>query len=54
MNPSLKTVLSDLAHEREVHSAYDTVPRRLKLEPVKWFIMEDLVVDNRSLRMDDQ
>ena len=47
-------MLSDLAHEREVHSAYDMMPRRLRLEPVKWFIMEDLVVDNRSMRIVDQ
>lgn len=54
MAPPLRTVLLDLAHERTVHSAYDIVSRRLHLEPVKSFIVEDLLIDQNSLKIVEQ
>ena len=54
MAAPLSTVLGDLAHEHMVHTTYDIVARRLQLEPVRSFFIEDLVVENDSMEIAEQ
>ena len=54
MTVPVSIVSGDLAHEHMVHTTYDIVHRRLQLEPVKSFFMEDVVTDRGSMEIAEQ
>ena len=54
MASPLRHRLNDMAHESTVHFANKLVHRRTQLEPVKSFLVEDLIMNKGSKKIAKQ